>query len=159
MVDESICLDIPFWEFSIILEHLPLLPVYQQILHLLLVMRTLAVWIWYPWLLLLSFEMLMNLALYIPRKSLNHLSLYHLGAQLDLCILDVFVPTPNSWDDRCASVMQNELLCPSSLHHRSPFSCFWLSSIASFSHFLYTAAFASGTFIAWGIGIKLCTRL
>ena len=26
VVDESICLDIPIWELSIILEHLPLLP-------------------------------------------------------------------------------------------------------------------------------------
>ena len=26
MVDESVCLDIPIWELSIILEHLPFLP-------------------------------------------------------------------------------------------------------------------------------------
>ena len=34
--DESICLD-PIWEFSIILEHLPCLPEYKQILRQLLV--------------------------------------------------------------------------------------------------------------------------
>ena len=41
MVDESKCLDIPILEFSIILEHLPFLPGYKQILRPLLVLRTL----------------------------------------------------------------------------------------------------------------------
>ena len=45
VVDESICLDIPIMEFSIILEHLPFLPGYKQILRQLLVLRILAVWI------------------------------------------------------------------------------------------------------------------
>ena len=49
VVDESKCLDIPIWEFSISLEHLPFLPGYEQILRQLLVLRTLAIWIWYPW--------------------------------------------------------------------------------------------------------------
>ena len=39
VVDESKCLDIPIWEFSIILEHLPFLPGYKQILRQLLVLR------------------------------------------------------------------------------------------------------------------------
>ena len=52
VVDESKCLDIPIWEFSVIWEHPPFLPGCKQILHQLLVLRTLAVWIWYPWLLL-----------------------------------------------------------------------------------------------------------
>ena len=42
VIDESKCLDIPIWELSIILEHLPFLPGYKQILHQLLVLRKLA---------------------------------------------------------------------------------------------------------------------
>ena len=49
-----------FVEFSIILEHLPFF-----LLHQLLVLRTLAGWIWYPWLLLPSFEMLMIIVQWI----------------------------------------------------------------------------------------------
>ena len=49
VVDESKCLDIPMLEFSIILEHLPFLPGYKQILRPLLVLNTLAVRRWYPW--------------------------------------------------------------------------------------------------------------
>ena len=45
VVDESKCLDTPIWDFSIILEHLPFLPGYKQILRLLLVHRNLAIWI------------------------------------------------------------------------------------------------------------------
>ena len=43
VVDESKCLDIPILECSIILEHLPFLPGYKQILHPLLDLRTLVV--------------------------------------------------------------------------------------------------------------------
>ena len=59
VVDESKCLDIPILECSIFLEH----PWYKQILHQLLIQHTLAVWRWYPWLLLLLFVMLMILVL------------------------------------------------------------------------------------------------
>ena len=45
VVDESKCLDTPIWEFSIFFEHLPFQPGKKQILHPLLVLRTLAVWI------------------------------------------------------------------------------------------------------------------
>ena len=37
-------------------------------------------------------------------------------------------PIRHSLNDRCPSVKQNELLRPSSLHHRSPLIYFWLSS-------------------------------
>ena len=49
VVDESKCLDIPIWQFSIILEHLPFLPGYKQILRQLLVLRNKAISIWCPW--------------------------------------------------------------------------------------------------------------
>ena len=57
------------WELSIILEHLPFLPGYKEILRQLLVLRNLEVWIWYPWLLLQSFEKLMILVQWILRKT------------------------------------------------------------------------------------------
>ena len=46
VLDESKCLDIPIWEFTLILEHLQFLPEYKQILRKLLVLRTLAIWPW-----------------------------------------------------------------------------------------------------------------
>ena len=77
VVDESKCLDIPIWEFSKIVEHLPFSLGQKQILRQLLVLRTLAIWRWYPWLLLLSFEKLMILVQWILHKIQNHLSQYH----------------------------------------------------------------------------------
>ena len=73
VVDESKCLDIPTWEFSIICEHLPFSLGYKPILRLLLVHRNLAIRIWYQWLLLLSFEMLMILVWWTLHKNLNRL--------------------------------------------------------------------------------------
>ena len=72
------------------LDHLPFWPGGERILHQLLVLRTLAVWIWYPWLLLLSFMMLMILVLNILHKNQNHFSQYRFGVQLDLCIFWCF---------------------------------------------------------------------
>ena len=110
VVDESKCLDIPISEFSIICEHLPFSLGYKQILRQLLVLRNQAVWIWYPWLLLQSFVMMMNLVQWIPHKTQNRLLQYHLGVQLDLYIFGALPP------------IQHSLL------HRSPLSYFWLSS-------------------------------
>ena len=115
-----------FCEFSVILEYIPFLSGYKQILRPLLVLRILAVWIWYPWLLLPSFDMLMFLVLWILYKIRNHLLQCRLEVQLDLCIFCALSPIRHSSNDRCPSVRQNELLCPSSLLHRSPLICFWL---------------------------------
>ena len=101
---------------------------YLVILHQLLVPRTLAVWIWYPWLLLLSFVMLMILVRWILHRIQNRLLQYHLGVQLDLCIFGALFPIQLSLNDICPSLRQNELLHPSSLLHRSLLSYFWLSS-------------------------------
>ena len=76
---------------SISSEHLPFLIGYKQILRPLLVHRNLAIWRWYPWLLLLSFEMLMILVRWILRKTLNRLLQCHLGVQLDLLYFCCFV--------------------------------------------------------------------
>ena len=165
MADVSKCLDIPIWEFWIILKHLPCLSGYKQILHQLLDLRTLAVWIWYPWHLLLSFEMLMIPVQWILHKIQNHLSQCRLGVQLDFRIFGALSPIRHSSNDKCPSVRQNELLRPSSLLHRSPLIYFWLlsghtqESFSSFSHSLSTAAFAAGIFMAWGKGINLCNKL
>ena len=83
-VDVSKCLDIASLEFLITLMHLPFSLGYKLILRQLLVLRTLAVW--YPSLLLPSFEMLMILIQWILHKIQNHLSQCRLGEQLDLCI-------------------------------------------------------------------------
>ena len=59
----------------------------------------------------------------------------------------------------------NVLFCLLSLLQRSPLFLFLTfvscqaGIISSFSHSLSAAAFASGVFINWGIGINLCTRL
>ena len=128
MVDESKCLDIPIMEFSLILKHLPFLPGYKQMLRQLLVLLHLAVWFWYPWLLLLSFEVLMILVPWMLHKIQNHLSQYLLGVQLDLCIFGALPPIRHSSNDMCLSVRQNELLRPSSLLKRSPLIYCWLLS-------------------------------
>ena len=116
-----------FGIFSI-MEHLPFLPGYKQILRQLLVLRTLAIWIWYPWLLLPSFVMLMILFWKKLHKIQNHLLQHRLRIQLDLCIFCVFPPIQHFSNDRCLSVRQNELLRPSSLLPRSPLIYFWLLS-------------------------------
>ena len=104
---------------------LPFWPEYKQILRPLLVLRTLAIWIW-P--LLPSFETLMILVLYLLHKIQNHLLQCRLGVQLDPCIFDVSSPIRHFSTDSCPSVRQNELLRPPSLLHRSLVSYFWLLS-------------------------------
>ena len=51
-----------------------------------------------------------------------------LEVQLGLCIFGALSPIRHSSNDRCPSVTKNELLCPSSLLHRSPLIYFWLLS-------------------------------
>ena len=126
VVDGSICLGHSDLRFFINFEASSILPGCNQILHQLLVLRALAIWIWYPWLLLLSFEMLMIPVQWIPHKIQNHLSQCRLGVQLDLCIFGALSPIRHSSNDRCPSMRRNELLCPSSLLHRSPLIYFWL---------------------------------
>ena len=82
---------------------------YKQIVHQLLVLRTLAVWIWYLWLLLPSFEMLMILVQWILHKIQNHLLQERLGIQLDIYNFGALPPLGHSSNDRCPSVRQNEL--------------------------------------------------
>ena len=166
-VDESKYRDIPIFEFwKKCSKHLPFLLECKQILHPLLVLHILVALIWHPLLLRLSFVTLMILALWILRKIQNHLSQCRQGVQLGLYISDFcLVPTPNSWDDRCPLTTQKCTFLPFVLAS-SITSFLFLTFVScharifsSFSHFLSTAAFASGIFIAWGIGINLCTRL
>ena len=83
-------------EFSIILEHLPFLPGYKQMLCLLLVLCILVVLILCPWLLRLSSVMLMILVQWILQKIQNHLSQCRLGVQFCLCTSDMEALTPDS---------------------------------------------------------------
>ena len=117
-----------FGIFLTICEHLPFSLGYKLILRLLLVHRNLVIWVWYPWFRRPSFEMLKILVQWVLHKTPNRLLQYHLGEQLDLCIFGVLPPIQRFSNDICPLVMQNELLRPSSLLHRSPLSYFWLSS-------------------------------
>ena len=72
--------------------------------------------------------MLMILVQWILHRIPNHLSQYHLGVQFDLCFFGALSPIRHFSNDRCPSMKRSELLRPSSLLHRSPLSCFWLSS-------------------------------
>ena len=56
----------------------------------------------------------------ILRKTQNRLLQYHLGVQPDLCTFGVLPPIQRFSNDICPSMMQNELLRPTSLLHRSP---------------------------------------
>ena len=164
VVDESKCLDIPIWEFSIIVKHLPF---YLGISRY--CVRCLS---YAPWqsgndihgFLLLSLVMLMILVQWIPHKTQNHLSQYRLGVQLELCIFGVLPPVLHFSNDMSiseakwtfapfvlASSITSFLLLTFVRFHAGIFS--------NFSHSLSTAAFAAGTFMAWDIGINLCTKL
>ena len=109
--------------------------------------------------------MLMILVHWILRKTPNRLLQYHLGVQLHLCIFEIEVPAPNSWDDRDLSVTQNELSCLLSLLQRSPLFCFWPSSAAIpvfspiFPIISPLLLLHPVFFNAWGIGINLCSKL
>ena len=72
---------------------------FKRILHPLLVLRTLAVWIWCEWLLLLSFEMLMNLVQWILHTIQNHLSHCRFEVQLYLCTFGALPPIRKSSND------------------------------------------------------------
>ena len=146
-------------EFPITLMHLPFWPGCKRILRQLLVLNILEALIWYPWLLRLSFEMLMILVQWTLHTNQNHLLQCHLGVRLCLCISDIEVPAPNSLDDRDPF----SALIPCFFDHFYLVSdfrqlpCQYL--LQFFSHSFSTAAFASGILNAWGIGINLCTKL
>ena len=65
-----------------------------------------------PWLLRLSFEVLMILAQWTLHTNQNHLSQCHFGVRPCLCTFDIEAPAPNSQDDRDPLMTQSELCCP-----------------------------------------------
>ena len=137
----------------------------SPILTWVLVLRILVALTWHPLLLQTSFVTQMYLALETLRKSLNHLlqcltseynsAFVFLTFWFQLRILEMT-------DVHLRRKMNFSALSPCFINHL--FFCFWpLSScyagiFSSFSHDFSTAAFASGIFIASGIGINLCTR-
>ena len=91
-----------------------------------------------------------------------------------------FTTSPSEYDTACilskmrfqfrilkmtnSSMTQNELFMPL-IPASSITSCFFLTVVnchviifSSFQHYFSTAAFASGFFNAWGIGMNLCTK-
>ena len=106
--------------------------------------------------------MLMILVLWILRKSLNHLSWCHLGVQLGVfwsfgSNSEFFRWQRSIKDAKCAVL---HCFFPSSI--TSLFLTFvscHAGISSSFSLSFCPAAFASSIYIAWGIGINLCTKL
>ena len=79
-------------------------------------------------------------------------------------LLKFVAPTPNSLDDISPSMNQSGLCCCFSVPLLWPpfaldFTNFHAGNVSSFFHSLSTAAFASRIFIAWSMGINLCTKL
>ena len=139
------------WEFSTILEHLPFLAGYKQILHP-------AACPAHPG----SLDMKsMTFAAVIcdaddPCSSgyciRSRIIFHNITSEYNstFVLFGALSPIRHSLNDRCPSVKQNELLRPSSLLHRSPLSLlltfvrFHAGIFSNFSHSLSTAAFASG---------------
>ena len=162
--DVSEYLDILTLEASVMLKRLSFFLGCKLMLRRLLVWRNLVALQRHPWLFRPSFEMQTNPVLWMQRKSLNRLLKYHLGVQLDLCIVDTSVLSPLCWEDRRPSLKQKMDIC---FFCASKLTSFMLCTLvichagicSTFSHSLSTAASASGIFIAWGTGMNLCTRL
>ena len=82
-----------------------------------------------------------------------------------LCTSGIVTPTSNSSDDISPSMKQSELYCCFSvlllwpLFFALDFSHIPCWNSLKFFHSLSTAAFASGIFIACGIGVILCTKI
>ena len=100
-------LDTPILDFLTICVHLPFWPGCKLILRLLLVLRI-------PGSLeIMSMTFVAVICDADDSCSVNtahdHLSQCHLGVRLNLCISEIVVPTPISWDDRDPSMTQNEL--------------------------------------------------
>ena len=164
VVDESTCLDIPIWEFSIIWEHPPFLPGYKLIPRPLLVHRNLAIWRWYPRLLLLSLVMLMILVQWILHK--NRIVFYNITSEynltfvfLVLCLqFSIFQMTyVHQWGEMNFCAFR-----PCFIDHLFLTFDFRQLPRRKFLQFftsLSTAAFAAGICIAWRIGINLWTNL
>ena len=77
---------------------------------------------------LLSFVMLMILVRWILHKIQSRLLKISPRSTTRPLFFGTLPPIRNSSNDICPSMMQNELLRSISLLHRSPLSCFWLSS-------------------------------
>ena len=92
----------PIWEFSFHFD-----------------LRNQAIWWKYPWLLLLSFVMLMILVLWILCEIKYHVSQNHLRLQLDLCIFGALSPIQHFSNDRCHlwGEMNFCAICPCFIDH------------------------------------------
>ena len=158
VVDVSRCQDVLTSVFSIELVRLPFWLGYTLILRLVLVLRILvALLSSHPPPLQQSFGILTNPVQWrqhmLPNRFYCVTYEYHSAFTWDR------VPTPNSWDDKCQTVLP-------SLYASWMTSILFLNFVSghagifsSFSHYLSIASFGSGIFSAWGIGIDLYTRL
>ena len=161
--DESECLYIPILEFLTIVEYLSFFLNMKQILHQLLVLRFLTIWIWYPWLLLLSFGILMNLILRILHKLQifhNVVSEYNstfvfLVFHLQFDILQMIDIHPYGKMNFC-------VFHPYFIDHfflTSNFRLLPRRNLFQFSLIFMHCCFAAGIFMTWIIGINLWNKL
>ena len=152
-----------YGNFQLFLEHLPLLRGFQQILHQLLVLRSLAVWnmismtfaavIWdaddpcsanTTWDPESSFTI-------SPRSTTRPLYFWFVSNSAFFKWQSINEATWTFAHFVLASSITSDLLLTLVRSHAG--------IVSSFSHSFSTAAFAAGIFIAWGIGINLCTKL
>ena len=165
VVDESKCLDILTLEFFLITSvHLPFWPEYKRILHPLLVLRNLAVWIWCPRPLLLSFAMLMILVQWILHKTLNRLSQCLPWVRLCLCTFDVEAPIQRFSNDIVHQWGEMNFCArrPYFIDHlflTSDLRQVLRRNFLQFFPFLFHSCLCCRNFIAWGLGMNLCTKL
>ena len=88
---------------------------------------------------------------------------YHLGVQLDLCIFGALPPIQHISNDICPSVMQNDLLRPSSLLHHlfltSDFCQVPRRNVLQFFQFLVHRCFRCRIFFGLRRGRKIVNQI
>ena len=163
-VDVSKYLDILTLDFLITLMRLPCWPEYKRILHQLLVLNILEAFILCPWLLRLSFKMLMIFFQWTLRTNQYHLLQSHLGVQPCLCIFLILrhqlriLKWHRSINDAKWTFLPLFLNSSITSFLFLTFVSCHAGIFFSFSHYFSTAAFASGIFNAWGIGTNWRTK-
>ena len=133
----------------------------KQILRKLLVLSNLAVCLWYPWPLLLTFVMLMILVQWIllqhPESSFTISPRSTTRPMYFWCFVSnsAFIKWHMSIHDAKWTFAPDVLASSITSFLLLTFVRFHAEIFSNFSHSLSTAAFAAGIFIAWGIGINL----
>ena len=115
---------------------------------------------WHPLVLSSSFVILTIPALWTQHRKLNRLSEFQFAEKSDLRTSDTLDPTLHFLNWQMSVSKQKGLFFTFFL--LPEYSLSWIICQAahqsSFSYWMSAAAFASGIFITWHIGMNLCTR-